>query len=75
MAIFYFINWIVAAETIEGGGDYSREETICGNTVGQIWFDAAQLTAILFLKKVFGLNLKISAILSSSAKVLDVKKV
>ena len=32
MAIFYFINWIVAAETIEGG-NYSREETIRGNTV------------------------------------------
>ena len=38
MAIFYFINWTVAAETIEGGklfkgGNYSREETIQGNTV------------------------------------------
>ena len=33
MAIFYFINWIVAAETIKGGETYSREETICGNTV------------------------------------------
>ena len=38
MATFYFINWIVAAENIEGGklfkgGNYSREETICGNTV------------------------------------------
>ena len=32
MAIFYFINWIVAAETIEGG-NYSREEPIRGNTV------------------------------------------
>ena len=32
MAIFYFINWIVAAETIEGG-NYSREEIIRGNTV------------------------------------------
>ena len=38
MAIFYIINRIVAAETIEGGklfkgGNYSREETIRGNTV------------------------------------------
>ena len=32
MTIFYFINGIVAAETIEGG-NYSREETIRGNTV------------------------------------------
>ena len=32
MAIFYFINLIVAAETIQGG-NYSREETIRGNTV------------------------------------------
>ena len=31
MAIFYFINSIVAMETIEGG-NYSREESICGNT-------------------------------------------
>ena len=34
VAIFYFINWIVAAETIEGK-NYWREETICGNTVIQ----------------------------------------
>ena len=32
MAIFCFINWIVTAETIEGG-NYSRKETICRNTV------------------------------------------
>jgi hypothetical protein len=32
MAIFYFINCIVAEETIEGG-NYLREETIHGNTV------------------------------------------
>ena len=32
MATSYFINWIVAAETIQGG-NYSREETILGNTV------------------------------------------
>ena len=32
MAIFHFINWIVASETIEGG-NYSMEETIRGNTV------------------------------------------
>ena len=28
----FFINWIVAMETIEGG-NYSRKETICGNTI------------------------------------------
>ena len=38
MAIYYFINWIVGVETIERGKpfkgeNYSREETICGNTV------------------------------------------
>ena len=32
MAIFYLLNWIVAAETIKGG-NYSREETIRGDTV------------------------------------------
>ena len=32
MAISYFINWIVATKTIEGG-NYSSEETIHGNTV------------------------------------------
>ena len=32
MTIFYFINWIVASETIQGG-NYSREETIRGSTV------------------------------------------
>ena len=34
MAMFYFINWIVAAETIEGGklfkgGNYSRKYVKC----------------------------------------------
>ena len=32
--IFYFVYWILAAETIKGG-NYSREETIRGNTVFQ----------------------------------------
>ena len=32
MAIFYFINWTAATETIQGG-NYSREETIRGNMV------------------------------------------
>ena len=33
MAIFYFINWIVAAKTIQAGKLFKREETIRGNTV------------------------------------------
>ena len=37
MAIFYFINWKVAVETIEGG-NYWREETILGNTVYYNWW-------------------------------------
>ena len=36
MAIFYFINLIVATETIEWG-NYWREETIRGNTVHSFW--------------------------------------
>ena len=32
MAIFYFKNLIVAMETIEAG-NYSRAESMCGNTV------------------------------------------
>ena len=40
MAIFYFINWIDATETIEGGkvfkgGNYLREEAFSGNTVNE----------------------------------------
>ena len=37
MAIFHFINWIVATKSIEGG-NYSREETICRNTVAWCYF-------------------------------------
>ena len=36
MSIFYFINWIVVAETIEGG-NYSSGETIRRNTVYQLF--------------------------------------
>ena len=43
MAIFYFINWIAAAETIQGGklfkgGNYSRKETIRRNTANFLYF-------------------------------------
>ena len=53
MAIFCFINWIVAAKTIEGG-NYSSEETIPGNTVegiGAKGAPVAVLSAIAAVQK------------------------
>ena len=37
MAFFYFMNWIVALETIKGEKQF-KEETIRGNTVYEIRF-------------------------------------
>ena len=62
MAILYFINWIVAAENIEGGS-YSREKTICGNTVfwnvwlvtfsGKLWEGLEPKWANIFMYVIF----------------------
>ena len=46
LAIFYFINWIVAAEIIEGG-NCSREETICGNTDNINTVKCLQITVVI----------------------------
>ena len=50
MAIFYFINSIVAAKTIEGG-NYSRKETIHLNTVFEIHALASPVAAWPTLQK------------------------
>ena len=49
MAIFHFINWIVSAETIKGG-NYSREENICGNTVlTHMFYSSIQKSSLILI--------------------------
>ena len=47
MAIFYLINWKVAAETIQGG-NYWREETIRRNTISIFFSILCDAIAIKF---------------------------
>ena len=48
MAILSFMNWIVAAKTIEGG-NYSREKTICGTVC--IWLNVDFLLVHIWIIK------------------------